>query len=236
MTETPIVLLFLGMSSMFQYPQNDWLEFLSRTLAAPHFNGLCQFVTTAYNASTCHPPLEHIFEAFALCCFDNLKVVVIGQDPYHGEGQANGLCFSVHEGISHPPSLRNIFLELESDVSKSYPASGDLRPWAEQGVLLLNAVLTVEQGKAGSHQNQGWEEFTDTVIEHISRQKAGVVFLLWGAYAQNKSRFIDQYKHIVLQCGHPSPLSANRGYWFGNKHFSQVNYHLKKQGKAPINW
>jgi uracil-DNA glycosylase len=224
------------MSNRFQYPQNDWSEFLSHKLAEPQFERLRQFVPSAYSASVCYPNFPQIFEAFAQCSFEKTKVVVIGQDPYHGEGQANGLCFSVQDGIPHPPSLRNIFKELESDVLKVYPDSGDLSPWAKQGVLLLNAVLTVEEGKPGSHQNQGWEPFTDAVIEHISCQKTGMVFLLWGGYAQKKARFIDRSKHVVLECGHPSPLSANRGYWFGNKHFSQVNIHLKKQGKDPIRW
>ncbi len=224
------------MAITFQYPQNDWSEFLSTTLAGSCFERLRQFVGDAYSVSTCYPSFTQIFEAFAQCSFDELKVVVIGQDPYHGEGQANGLCFSVNQGLPHPPSVRNIFNELESEMSLPYPESGDLSRWAKQGVLLLNAVLTVEKGKPGSHQNQGWEEFTDLVIEHINQHKSGVIFLLWGSSAKAKGRFIDRSKHIVLECGHPSPMSANRGYWFGNKHFSQINHHLKMQGKVSISW
>jgi len=162
--------------------------------------------------------------------------VILGQDPYHGVGQANGLCFSVHESLSHPPSLMNIFKELEGDIGKPYPLSGDLSVWADQGVLLLNATLTVRASEAGSHQRQGWEIFTDAVIKKLSDEKENLVFLLWGGYAKKKGSKIDQKKHLVLSSGHPSPLSANRGYWFGNKHFSKVNTYLKKIGKQPIRW
>jgi uracil-DNA glycosylase len=165
-----------------------------------------------------------------------LKVVIIGQDPYHGKGQANGLAFSVNDGIAHPPSLINIFKELNSDLGIGYPKSGDLSPWASQGVLLLNATLTVRTAEAASHQKQGWEIFTDKVIETISTNNNGIVFLLWGGYAQKKKKLIDAQRHLVLESGHPSPLSANRGYWFGNRHFSKCNAYLKSKGNTPIDW
>ena len=163
-------------------------------------------------------------------------MVIIGQDPYHGPNQAHGLCFSVNDGIAHPPSLINIFKELETDVGKKYPQSGNLEQWAKQGVLLLNATLTVRANNAGSHQNKGWETFTDTVISEISKRKDNVVFLLWGGFAKRKGVKIDTTKHLVLSCGHPSPLSANRGYWFGNKHFSKANNYLKNNGLGEIEW
>ena len=163
-------------------------------------------------------------------------MVLLGQDPYHGSGQAHGLCFSVPEGIAHPPSLINILKELQQDVGKPYPPSGSLLPWASQGVLLLNATLTVRAGQAGSHQKQGWEKFTDAVIEKLSSNKTGLVFMLWGNYAKQKGKHINREKHLVLESGHPSPLSANRGLWFGNKHFSQANAYLKAQGKPSIDW
>ena len=163
-------------------------------------------------------------------------MVIIGQDPYHGPNQANGLCFSVHDGIPHPPSLINIFKELEKDVKKPYPKSGDLTSWADQGVLLLNATLTVRAGEAASHQKHGWEIFTDKVIQKISEKKEHVVFLLWGGFAKKKASLIDKNKHQILTSGHPSPLSANRGYWFGNKHFSKTNSYLKGIGKSEIKW
>jgi uracil-DNA glycosylase len=162
--------------------------------------------------------------------------VIIGQDPYHGINQANGLCFSVNEDVSHPPSLNNIFKEIESDLLIPYPKNGNLKRWANQGVLLLNATLTVRSSEAGSHQNKGWEKFTDTVISILSEKKENLVFLLWGGYAKKKGSKINSNKHLVLSCGHPSPLSANRGYWFGNKHFSSTNYYLTKVGKQKINW
>jgi uracil-DNA glycosylase len=163
-------------------------------------------------------------------------VVILGQDPYHGEGQAHGLSFSVPEGVTHPPSLVNIFKELETDVGKPYPKSGTLTSWATQGVLLLNATLSVRSGQAGSHQNRGWEQFTDAIISAISANKTGVVFLLWGNYAKKKGKHIDRTRHLILEAGHPSPLSANRGLWFGNKHFSKANAYLLQQGTTPIVW
>ncbi len=215
---------------------NNWKTRLKPLLDAPKFIELWTFVTAAYQKEVCYPPQQEIFNAFNHCSFDDLQVVIIGQDPYHGQGQANGLCFSVNSDIKHPPSLRNIFKELVVDCSKSYPKSGDLSAWAKQGVLLLNATLTVAEGQAGSHQKKGWEQFTDEVIRYISVNKKDVVFLLWGSFAQKKIKIIDTSKHHVLTSGHPSPLSANRGYWFGNKHFSKTNILLKQLNKKDIIW
>ncbi len=213
-----------------------WKDVLKDEFEKPYFEKLSDFVKKEYSKSICFPKGNEIFSAFNHCPFDNVKVVIIGQDPYHGANQANGLCFSVHDGITHPPSLINIFKELTTDINKSYPKSGDLTVWAEQGVLLLNATLTVRSGEAGSHQKQGWETFTDAVIEQISKNKKHIVFLLWGGFAKKKGRNIDQNKHNVLASGHPSPLSANRGYWFGNKHFSQTNKFLKANNIHEILW
>ena len=193
-------------------------------------------VKKEYNNYTCYPPGNKIFNAFDACPFEKLKVVIIGQDPYHGPRQANGLCFSVHDGIQHPPSLVNIFKEIENDLGLPYPSSGDLTKWAEQGVLLLNATLTVRQAQAASHQGLGWENFTDAVIQKISREKDFVIFLLWGGFAKKKVKLIDTKKHQVLTSGHPSPLSANRGYWFGNNHFSKTNELLENAGETAIDW
>ena len=185
----------------------------------------------------CYPKGSEIFNAFNCCPIDNLKVVIIGQDPYHGLNQANGLCFSVNKGISHPPSLINIFKEIEDDLNLKFENSnGDLSKWANQGVMLLNATLTVRDGFAGSHQNKGWEIFTDKVIEIISNETNNTVFLLWGSFAKQKRKLIDVNKHKILESGHPSPLSANRGYWFGNKHFSKCNEYLDSYGKKKIDW
>lgn len=213
-----------------------WKDVLKDEFEKPYFEKLSDFVKKEYLKSICFPKGNEIFSAFNHCPFDDVKVVIIGQDPYHGVNQANGLCFSVHDGITHPPSLINIFKELTTDINKSYPKSGDLTVWAEQGVLLLNATLTVRSGEAGSHQKQGWEAFTDAVIEQISNNKKHIVFLLWGGFAKKKGRNIDQNKHKVLASGHPSPLSANRGYWFGNKHFSQTNKFLKANNIHEILW
>jgi len=214
----------------------SWKNILQEEFDKPYFTKLNDFVKTEYKTSTCYPKANEIFNAFNACKFDNLKVVIIGQDPYHGIGQANGLCFSVHEGITHPPSLRNIFKELEKDTGKEYPISGDLSHWAKQGVLLINATLTVRNHEAGSHQKQGWETFTNAVIKHISDHKENIVFLLWGGFAKKKGKHIDVNKHLVLSTGHPSPLSANRGYWFGNGHGSMVNEYLLSKGKDEIKW
>jgi len=214
----------------------SWKTILSKEFEKNYFSQLTSFVRSEYQSYTCYPKGNEIFAAFDHCSFEDVKVVILGQDPYHGPGQANGLCFSVHDSLAHPPSLMNIYKELEQDVGKPYPASGDLSAWADQGVLLLNATLTVRASEAGSHQRKGWEAFTDAVIQHLSDEKENLVFLLWGGYAKKKGSKIDQNKHQVLTSGHPSPLSANRGYWFGNKHFSQTNSYLKKIGKSQIKW
>ena len=216
--------------------EQSWKNALTEEFDKPYFKELTSFVKLAYQQNTCYPKGSDIFAAFNACPLDKLKVVIIGQDPYHGEGQANGLCFSVQDGIAHPPSLRNIFKELETDIGKAYPKSGDLSHWAKQGVLLINATLTVQANQAGSHQNKGWETFTDAVIKHISNEKKDIVFLLWGGFAKKKGKHIDKTKHVVLNSGHPSPLSANRGYWFGNKHFSKVNELLTAKDKTVIDW
>lgn len=215
---------------------STWAEVLSEEFDKPYFKKLVDFVEQAYATTTCYPVRNLIFAAFDRCKFDDVKVVIIGQDPYHGAGQANGLCFSVNDGVDFPPSLRNIFKELQEDLDLPMPISGNLGRWADQGVLLLNATLTVESGRAGGHQNQGWEEFTDAIIQKISAHKQDVVFLLWGAYAKNKGARIDKTKHHVLVSGHPSPMSANRGHWFGNKHFSRTNELLRATGQTPIDW
>ena len=216
------------------HPQ--WEKILKESFEAPYFTILIDFVKSAYKSSLCFPPGKLIFNAFDLCPPDKTKVVLLGQDPYHGVGQAHGLCFSVPDGTAHPPSLVNIFKELEKDLQIPYPKNGNLTPWAEQGVLLLNATLTVQAHQAGSHQGKGWEKFTDQVIQILSKQYENLVFLLWGGYAKQKLKLIDQQKHCVLTSGHPSPLSANRGYWFGNGHFSKANHYLKEKGKMSIDW
>lgn len=214
----------------------SWKTLLKSEFEKPYFKDLTAFVKQEYASQTCYPKGADIFNAFNHCKFDDLKVIIIGQDPYHGANQANGLCFSVNDSVAHPPSLINIFKELQTDISMSYPKSGNLMPWANQGVLLLNATLTVRAHEAGSHQKQGWETFTDAVIQTISKEKTDVVFLLWGGFAKKKSKLIDKNKHHILTSGHPSPLSANRGYWFGNKHFSKTNEFLKSIGKSKIDW
>ena len=215
---------------------SSWKPYLQDEFEKPYFHNLVQFVKDEYNTHTCYPKGSRIFAAFDHCTFNNIKVVIIGQDPYHGVNQANGLCFSVYDTIPHPPSLVNIFREIEQDLGIPYPQSGNLERWADQGVLLLNATLTVRAGEAGSHQNKGWETFTDAVIKSISDNCEKVVFLLWGGYAKKKSILIDSNKHYILATGHPSPLSANRGLWFGNKHFSKTNDYLTSVGKKTIQW
>lgn len=215
---------------------SSWQIVLSAEFEKPYFQKLISFVKSEYTSKKCFPKGTEIFAAFDHCHFDDVKVVVIGQDPYHGFGQANGLCFSVNDGIPFPPSLINIFKEIQTDLDKPFPKSGNLERWADQGVLLLNATLTVRESDAGSHQNQGWETFTDAVIQKISDEKENVVFLLWGGFAKKKGAKIDRNKHHVLETGHPSPLSANRGLWFGNKHFSKTNAYLKNLGKEAIEW
>ena len=215
---------------------DSWKNILQNEFEKPYFKQLTAFVDAEYEKHICFPNKEVIFSAFDFCSFDALKVVIIGQDPYHGEGQANGLCFSVQEGVKHPPSLQNIFKEMSKDLSCELPQIGDLENWAKQGILLLNATLTVRAQKPGSHQKKGWEIFTDNIIKEVSLNKNNIVFMLWGNHSKIKSKLIDKSKHLVLTSGHPSPLSANRGYWFGNKHFSLTNEYLVSQGKTPINW
>lgn len=221
---------------MFVKIDDSWKSVLEKEFNSPYFQNLIGFVREQYQTKTCYPKGSHIFSAFDRCKFDNVKVVIIGQDPYHGVNQANGLCFSVNDGIAFPPSLINIFKEIETDLQKPFPKSGNLERWADQGVLLLNATLTVEQAKPGSHQNKGWETFTDSIIKAVSDYKENVIFLLWGSFAKSKSVLIDKNKHHILTSGHPSPMSANRGYWFGNKHFSKTNEFLKSKDLKEIEW
>ena len=221
---------------MTAYLPSDWKNKLNDELEKQYFKELLSFVQQEYQENECFPEEENIFKAFELCPFEKTKVVIIGQDPYHGKGQAHGLCFSVQPGVKIPPSLMNIYRELEEDTGKAIPVNGNLTHWAEQGVLLLNATLTVRAGEAGSHFRQGWEKFTDAVIKLLSEEKEQLVFLLWGGPAQKKGRKIDENKHLVLKSGHPSPLAANRGYWFGNRHFSKTNEYLLSKGKQPVDW
>lgn len=214
----------------------SWKKELNAEFDKPYFQDLLHFVKEEYLQSTCFPEGTSIFEAFNRTPFDKVKVVILGQDPYHAPNQAHGLCFSVNEGVAIPPSLKNIFKEIKNDLGKPVPVTGNLEHWADQGVLLLNAVLTVRASEAGSHKKKGWETFTDSVIKRISEKKENVVFLLWGDYAKKKAAKIDTSKHLILTSGHPSPLSANRGYWFENKHFSKTNDYLIKHGKQPIKW
>lgn len=213
----------------------DWKAKLTEEFEKPYFQELTSFIKQEYLAQTIYPPGKEIFRAFDCCDFNTVKVVIIGQDPYHSLGQANGLCFSVREGIRMPPSLLNIFKEIQKDLGKPIPPSGDLERWASQGVLLLNATLTVRASSPGSHQNKGWETFTDAVIKKISDERENVVFILWGAYAQRKGEIIDRSKHYVLMSAHPSPFSADRGF-FGCKHFSKTNEYLKSKGLKEIEW
>lgn len=215
--------------------EESWKQHLTDEFQAEYFQKLTEFVKAQYTSHKVYPPPKEIFRAFNLCPFDEVKVVILGQDPYHGKGQANGLCFAVHEGISLPPSLVNIYKEIEGDLGVKMKPKGDLENWAQQGVLLLNATLTVEAGKAGSHQKKGWEEFTDACIKALSEQKEGLVFMLWGRYAQEKGKVIDTNKHLVLTAAHPSPFSAYSGF-FSSKHFSKANEYLKDNGKETINW
>jgi uracil-DNA glycosylase len=213
----------------------SWKLKLKNEFEKDYFLKLSDFVREEYKVHTVYPPGGLIFNAFNLCPFDNVKAVILGQDPYHGPGQAHGLCFSVRDNIGFPPSLINIFKEIDLDMGYGRPSSGNLERWSQQGVLLLNATLTVREHQAGSHQKKGWEQFTDNVISIINRDKQNIVFFLWGAYAQKKGESIDRSKHLVLESVHPSPLSASRGF-FGNKHFSRCNNYLKENGIAPIDW
>jgi|SRR5690554_111227 len=215
--------------------EESWIEQLKEEFDKPYFQRLTDFVRNEYATKTVYPPAKLIFNAFDSCPFDDVKVIIVGQDPYHEPGQAHGLCFSVNDGIKIPPSLVNIYKEIRDDLGKEIPISGNLERWAKQGVLLLNATLTVRAHIAGSHQNKGWEEFTDTVIRCLSEEREHLVFILWGAYAQRKGASIDTSRHLVLKSPHPSPLSAHRGF-FGNKHFSTANKYLIAKGKQTIDW
>ena len=215
----------------------SWQNFLSEELEKDNFLNLVQEVDEEYQNYICFPPKDLIFSAFNHCAFEDVKVVIIGQDPYHGEGEANGLSFSVNDGVKIPPSLRNIFRELTDDLGAIFtPTSGNLEAWAKQGVLLLNATLSVRKDSPNSHKHLAWSRFTDAVIEKLASEKQQLVFLLWGSFAQKKGNKIDRKQHLVLESGHPSPMSANQGKWFGNKHFSQTNAYLTSKGLQPIDW
>ena len=215
--------------------EQSWKTRLQNEFGKEYFINLTNFVKNEYNSYTVYPPGKLIFNAFDKCPFENVRVVILGQDPYHGPGQAHGLCFSVKEGVAFPPSLINIFKEIHNDQGNSLPDSGNLERWAEQGVLLINATLTVRASQAGSHQNKGWELFTDEIVRLVANEKSHVVFILWGAYAQKKGETIDRTKHLVLESPHPSPLSASRGF-FGNNHFSKANVYLVEHGMEPVEW
>ncbi len=215
--------------------ESSWKAVLQQEFDTEYFANLTEFVRNEYRTKKIFPPASLIFNAFDQCPFDKVKVVIIGQDPYHGDGQAHGLCFSVNDGIDFPPSLLNIFKEIDRDLAKPMPKSGNLIRWAQQGVLLLNATLTVQAHAAGSHQGKGWETFTDAVIHKLASEREHLVFLLWGSYAQKKGEFIDSKKHLILKSVHPSPLSAYRGF-IGNNHFSLANKYLREKGIDEINW
>lgn len=215
---------------------SSWKEILKEEFEKDYFRNLTSFVKEEYSGNTpIYPPARLIFNAFDHCPFNKVKVVILGQDPYHGPGQANGLCFSVNKGIAFPPSLNNIFKEVENDTGSPFPQDGDLTRWSDQGVLLLNATLTVRAAQAGSHQRRGWEEFTDAAIRELAARRDNIVFILWGSYAQKKGAFINRERHLILSSPHPSPLSAYQGF-FGNHHFSRANEYLKEHGKEPITW
>lgn len=222
---------------MFSKIDASWQMRLTNELEKDYFKTLLQNIEKEYNTYECYPPKELIFNAFNQCSFENTKVVILGQDPYHGTGEANGLAFSVNDTIRIPPSLRNIYREITTDFDTIFePTSGNLERWAKQGVLLLNATLTVRKDTPNSHKHLHWQQFTDKVIAILSDEKEHLVFLLWGAFAQKKAKFINASKHLILTSGHPSPMSANQGKWFGNKHFSQANEYLRSIGKPEINW
>ncbi|MBC8306761.1 MAG: uracil-DNA glycosylase [Pelagibacterales bacterium] len=216
--------------------EKSWLKILNNEFSQEYFHNLSHFVKKQYSTKKCYPIGKLIFSAFDNCSLNNLKVVIIGQDPYHGPFQANGLCFSVDSKVVNPPSLNNIFKEISTDLESITRTDGDLIDWSNQGVMLLNSVLTVESGLPGSHANRGWEIFTDNVIRKISDKKENIVFMLWGGYAKKKESLIRNNNHLILKSGHPSPLSANKGYWFGNKHFSKCNDYLIKNNLSPIKW
>lgn len=213
----------------------SWKKHLATEFEQPYFEALREFVRDEYAARRIYPPAAQIFRAFDDCPFGSVKVVILGQDPYHGPGQANGLCFAVNPGVTAPPSLVNIFKEIETDLGHPVSRDPDLSRWARQGVLLLNATLTVREAQAGSHQNKGWERFTDAAVHALAREREGLVFLLWGTYARRKGAGIDHGKHLVLECAHPSPLSAHNGF-FGCRHFSRANAWLAARGEKPIDW
>ena len=215
--------------------EESWSKVLHEEFEKPYFTELTDFVKAEYSQHTVYPSGKDIFRAFDKCPFDKVKVVILGQDPYHGPGQANGLCFSVHEGVPFPPSLVNIFKEIKEDLGKDMPSNGSLDRWAEQGVLLLNATLTVRAHQAGSHQNKGWETFTDAVVQKLATKKQGLVYMLWGSYAQKKASIVNKQENLVLKSPHPSPLSAYRGF-FGSKHFSQANAYLRDSGAEEVSW
>ncbi|MCV6638186.1 uracil-DNA glycosylase [Candidatus Albibeggiatoa sp. nov. NOAA] len=212
----------------------SWQARLAKELDQPYFKQLTDFVDAEYQQYTVYPPRELVFNAFHYCAFDDLKVVILGQDPYHGAGQANGLCFSVNDGIKQPPSLKNIFKEIHADTGTLIPDSGNLERWAKQGVLLLNSILTVRESEPASHKNKGWEQFTDAVIQVINEQKQQIVFILWGNYAQQKGKIVNKNQHLVLKSAHPSPFSVKK--FMDNHHFSQTNQYLQQVGKTPILW
>ena len=214
----------------------SWNKILEKELKKDYFISLLKTTDYNYSKKKCFPEKNKIFSALNHCSYENLKVVILGQDPYHNVNQANGLSFSVNSNEKSPPSLKNIFIEINNDISTPVRTNGDLTDWANQGVLLLNSVLSVEKGKPGSHSKIGWEIFTDNIIQLISNNKSKIVFMLWGGYAKKKEKLINLNKHLILKTGHPSPLSANRGYWFGNKHFSKCNSFLTRQGFSPIKW
>lgn len=214
----------------------SWKRVLSDEFKKDYFQELMDFVQAEYETTLCFPPYPQIFSAFRHTPFNEVKVIILGQDPYHGPNQSHGLCFSVGEGVKMPPSLRNIFREINEDLDIGIPESGNLTRWADQGVLLLNTVLTVRAHQAGSHQRKGWEKFTDAVMRKLSSEREDLIFMLWGGPAQKREKNIDESRHLILRSGHPSPLAANRGYWFGNKHFSLANQHLRETGRTPIEW
>ena len=216
--------------------EDSWKKALGEEFEKDYFRTLVDFVKREYASSQVFPPGNEIFAAFDATPFDRVKVVILGQDPYHGEHQANGLCFSVNDGIPFPPSLLNIFKEIKADIGTEIPSSGNLERWARQGVLLLNATLTVRAHQAASHQRHGWEQFTDAAIRALNAERENLVFILWGGYARSKAQLIDRSRHLVLESVHPSPLSANRGGWFGNHHFSQCNAYLREHGEQEIDW
>lgn len=216
--------------------EESWKKHLQEEFGKPYFQQLTERVRKEYTSTTCYPPGRLIFNAFNLCPFDQVKVVIIGQDPYHEPGQAHGLSFSVQEGVQFPPSLQNIFKEIEADLGTPMPANGDLTRWARQGVLLLNATLTVRAHQANSHATLGWQDFTDAAIRALAAHRSGIVYMLWGGFARSKAYMIDRQHNLVLESVHPSPLSANRGGWFGQHQFSRANQYLTEQGQTPIQW